>query len=639
MERRKRRMEASLWRLAATVSLGVVLLTGCQPGTGVSDALKTDRWRLFNPPKVIQPTERPVTYPIRGSASVVDPTQELPPNATSPRQGDWELDNTDYRIGPQDLVEISVLDLLQLGEETLVRREVSESGFIDLPELEERLRAQNKTTKELKDAISEAYRKQQILRTPTVSVSVSVRRHGVFSILGGVGRPGTYTIPRRDLRLREALAMASGVMSDGIRYVYVIRPAEGAGPAGAPAAKTTGPQAPVVPKILNGGELELPPLPEIPDEGAKKELPAERPEAALPALPSFEPAPEPAATVAATAPAMGLELLPQIPASAPAAPFATAAAMDAAPMTAPVAVAPSGQLAAEVVEAVTVEPGQPVASGVAAAGAAGQVVSTITPEPIVASAPVPAEGCDGGVQSGKWVYVNGQWRRQLIAVSPPGICGLPAEPATILAPKPVKEQAEPRVDEQVRFARAPSKDARSKTDPFGWGTLGKHGASRVIAVNLDRLRAGDETMNIVIRDSDTIEVPVPKSGEFYVMGEVARPGVYSLTGRKVTVKMALAAAGNLGPMAWPENSLLIRRVGNHEEQIIPLDMEAIFQGEDNDIFLKPDDVIAVGTHAVAPIYAVMRNAFRLTYGFGFIYDRNFADPYEESLDSRRFNRW
>ena len=632
MERRKRRMEAGLWRQAATVLVGALLLSGCQPGTEVSDALKTDTWRLFNPPKVIQPTERPVTYPIRGSASAVDLTQELPPNATVPRQGDWELDNTDYRIGPQDTLEISVLDLLQLGEETLVRREVSESGFIDLPELDERLRAQNKTAKELTDAIAEAYRKQQILRTPTVSVSIAVRRRGVFNIGGGVGRPGTYTIPRRDLRLREALAMASGVMSDSIRYIYVIRPAEGAGPAAAPGAEAAEPQAPVVPKILGNGELELPPLPEIPDEGARKALPAERPEAALPALPSVEPSP----AVAATAPAMALQPLPEIPVSAP---VATAATMDAVPMSSPVAVAASGQVAAEVVEAVTVEPGQPVASGVAAAPAAGQVVPTITPEPIAAAAPIPAAGCDGGVQSGKWVYVNGRWQRQLMAVSPPGICGLPAEPATILAPKPVEAEAKPRVDEQVRFARAPSADARSKTDPFGWGTMGKHGSSRVIAINLDRLRAGDETMNVVIRDRDTIEVPVPKSGEFYVMGEVARPGVYSLTGRKVTVKMALAAAGNLGPMAWPENSLLIRRVGNHEEQILPLDLEAIFQGEDNDIFLKPDDVIAVGTHAVAPIYAVMRNAFRLTYGFGFIYDRNFADPYEESLNSRRFSRW
>jgi len=37
----------------------------------------------------------------------------------------------------------------------------------------------------------------------------------------------------------------------------------------------------------------------------------------------------------------------------------------------------------------------------------------------------------------------------------------------------------------------------------------------------------------------------------------------------------------------------------------------------------------------------MRNAFRLTYGFGFIYDRNFSDPAigDAGLSPRRFTRW
>ena len=33
----------------------------------------------------------------------------------------------------------------------------------------------------------------------------------------------------------------------------------------------------------------------------------------------------------------------------------------------------------------------------------------------------------------------------------------------------------------------------------------------------------------------------------------------------------------------------------------------------------------VGTNALAPFVAALRGAFRITYGFGFLYDRNFAD--------------
>ena len=139
------------------------------------------------------------------------------------------------------------------------------------------------------------------------------------------------------------------------------------------------------------------------------------------------------------------------------------------------------------------------------------------------------------------------------------------------------------------------------------------------------MEAMDPLMNIIIRKNDIIEVPPLQVGEFYVMGEVLRPGVYNLTGRKVTVKMAVAAAGNLGPLSWPTNSILIRRVGGNKEQIIPLNLQRIFEGKDPDFFLKPDDVIAVGTYWGAPFLAVWRNAFRMTYGFGFIYDRNYSE--------------
>ena len=55
-----------------------------------------------------------------------------------------------------------------------------------------------------------------------------------------------------------------------------------------------------------------------------------------------------------------------------------------------------------------------------------------------------------------------------------------------------------------------------------------------------------------------------------------------------------------------------------------MDLERIFAGEQPDIFLKPDDQILVGTNALAPFLAAVRGAFRISYGFGFQYDRNFA---------------
>lgn len=56
-----------------------------------------------------------------------------------------------------------------------------------------------------------------------------------------------------------------------------------------------------------------------------------------------------------------------------------------------------------------------------------------------------------------------------------------------------------------------------------------------------------------------------------------------------------------------------------------MDLDKIFDGQQPDIYLKPNDQVMVGTNAIAPFLAATRNAFRITYGFGFLYDKNYAD--------------
>jgi hypothetical protein len=93
----------------------------------------------------------------------------------------------------------------------------------------------------------------------------------------------------------------------------------------------------------------------------------------------------------------------------------------------------------------------------------------------------------------------------------------------------------------------------------------------------------------------------------------------------MTLKMAIAAAGGLGPLAWPKKCEVIRRIGESKEEIVMVDLEKIANGTQPDFFIKPNDIINVGTHGIARYLAVLRNAFRATYGFGFIYDRNFGN--------------
>ncbi len=158
-----------------------------------------------------------------------------------------------------------------------------------------------------------------------------------------------------------------------------------------------------------------------------------------------------------------------------------------------------------------------------------------------------------------------------------------------------------------------------------WAALADPHLTRIIRIDLDRLRSLDWRSNIVIRPDDMIWIPVGNVGFFYIIGHVNRPGVYSLTGQKVTLRQAIAAAGGLSALAWPSRCEIIRRVGGSSEQIIAVNLDAIFSGQEDDRFLQPDDVINVGTNPVAPFLATIRSAFRVSYGFGFVYDRNFAD--------------
>ncbi len=231
----------------------------------------------------------------------------------------------------------------------------------------------------------------------------------------------------------------------------------------------------------------------------------------------------------------------------------------------------------------------------------------------VGEQPAPANQTDGGIE---WVFRDGQWvpeqkggtqsangSRTQTRNAVPGVPILP-----------VRAKTPP--------GRAlPLEDAKLPMD-LEWEQAVQ---TRLIRIPADRLLAGDPRYNIVVKPGDTIHVPVDIIGEFAIMGNVNRTGLINITGRPMTLKMAIAAAGGLGPLAWPKRVEVVRRIGTKKEEIVLVDLDKIASGEQPDFFIKPNDLINVGTEATARWRAVLRNAFRAVYGFGFVYDRNFAD--------------
>ena len=228
--------------------------------------------------------------------------------------------------------------------------------------------------------------------------------------------------------------------------------------------------------------------------------------------------------------------------------------------------------------------------------------------------------------SEKYYMVNGVWERVVPSVAP----------ETKNSKDLDENGSEDIIIKDSKDKRVPR---NFKNDPYKWESSVNKGKARIIAINYKKLIQGDPRMNIVIRENDIIQVPQFPPSIYFVSGKVNRPGPFTLSGRRLTVKQAIASAGNLTPDAYPENAVLVRRIGENQEQQIPINLENIMLGNDPDFFLKDGDIIKVGTEWRANFMAVIRNAFRMSYGFGFVYDRNFADPLTGPINSRRFTRW
>jgi polysaccharide export outer membrane protein len=190
--------------------------------------------------------------------------------------------------------------------------------------------------------------------------------------------------------------------------------------------------------------------------------------------------------------------------------------------------------------------------------------------------------------------------------------------------KPLERERAPAPTEPAR--PVPGAPQERVEPPFEWEAVPElELEQRVIEIDVRALFAGDPRYNIVVRDRDVINVPID-TGVFYLMGEVNRPGVYGFNGRDITIKQALSLTGGMTPLGWPQRCEIIRHEPGTDKQLtIPVNLDAVFAGLEDDIFLRDDDIFNVGTHVVAPFLFVIRNSFRFTYGFGFVYDRNFAD--------------
>jgi polysaccharide biosynthesis/export protein len=122
----------------------------------------------------------------------------------------------DYRIGAEDLLEISVYGATDLDR--TVR--VSADGWISVP-LAGDVRAEGLTTRELEGQIETLLQKNYMTH-PEVNVFLKEMQSHRVSVLGAVGKPGVFQI-RGAESLIEVLSMAQGLADDAGENVIVMR--------------------------------------------------------------------------------------------------------------------------------------------------------------------------------------------------------------------------------------------------------------------------------------------------------------------------------------------------------------------------------------------------------------------------------
>lgn len=100
-------------------------------------------------------------------------------------------------------------------------------------------------------------------------------------------------------------------------------------------------------------------------------------------------------------------------------------------------------------------------------------------------------------------------------------------------------------------------------------------------IDLDSLFRGDPSENVPVAAGDRIYVP--RADQFYVYGQVQKPGVYRLE-RNMTVSQAITAGGGLTARGTERRAIIKRRDANGKEteySVRPTDV------------LKPDDVLFI----------------------------------------------
>jgi polysaccharide biosynthesis/export protein len=141
--------------------------------------------------------------------------------ALAPQTATAPAVRADYRVGPEDVLQVNVF-----GEEQLSRTcTVDNDGTIDVA-LVGRLKVSGMTLRDIEDLISSKLR-DGFLRNPQVTVEIKEYRSQTIFVTGEVRTPGSVSL-KANTTLMEALAMAGSLTPNAGTEIVIVHPKTGA---------------------------------------------------------------------------------------------------------------------------------------------------------------------------------------------------------------------------------------------------------------------------------------------------------------------------------------------------------------------------------------------------------------------------
>jgi len=127
-----------------------------------------------------------------------------------------QLTDERYRMGPGDLLEVTVFGYPELAREI----RIDGNGMISMPLLDGNLQAACRTPDELEQDLANRY--LEYLKRPQIQVLVKEYSSQPVVVVGAVTKPGTTLQLERRVRVREMLAIAGGPSPDAGKVLQIV---------------------------------------------------------------------------------------------------------------------------------------------------------------------------------------------------------------------------------------------------------------------------------------------------------------------------------------------------------------------------------------------------------------------------------